>query len=334
MDKFFETQAKHEQTLRQKTNVIGVGIGKKITQGQLTDVDCLVVYVTKKLPLINLKWQDFVPKYLDNVPTDVVEVGEVRALLTPTDKWRPAPPGVSIGHYHITAGTFGAVVIDKKTGKRVILSNNHVLANSNKANIGDAILQPGVYDGGMSEDKIGELLRYVPIDFSQGGGECNYAAITAALPNLIAKLTGSKTRLVPQRIRQSNELGNTVDAAIALPISDGDILDNILNIGYLNGIFTDPPLNHPIQKSGRSTGHTTGTVTGINLTIDVGYGENQVATFTKQFATGGAMSAPGDSGSLIVDMQNRAVGLLFAGSDAITIFNPISEVRDKLEIEI
>ena len=78
---------------------------------------------------------------------------------------RPVPIGVSTGHPDITAGTIGARVTN---GTSVwALSNNHVYANVNRASIGDAVIQPGDYDGGSSPaDDIGTLAAYVPIDFS------------------------------------------------------------------------------------------------------------------------------------------------------------------------
>ena len=80
-------------------------------------------------------------------------------------------PGISIGHYSITAGTFGAVVRDAATNARLILSNNHVLANSNSGSKGDTILQPGRYDGGKDpQDRIAELERFVTINWKGGDG--------------------------------------------------------------------------------------------------------------------------------------------------------------------
>ena len=61
---------------------------------------------------------------------------------------RPLRIGVSVGHFTITAGTLGSFAVYRKTGEVVILSNNHVLANENRARAGDAVLQPGKYDGG------------------------------------------------------------------------------------------------------------------------------------------------------------------------------------------
>ncbi len=83
----------------------------------------------------------------------------------------------------------------------MILSNNHVLANSNAARLGDAILQPGVYDGGkFPQDHIADLLEFVTLNFEGGGSapppsDCSVGRGTAVLLNAIAGLLGSRTRL-------------------------------------------------------------------------------------------------------------------------------------------
>jgi hypothetical protein len=89
----------------------------------------------------------------------------------------------------------------------------------------------------------------------------------------------------------------------------------------------------PVRKSGRSTGLTTGQITVIDTTVNVSYGEKS-AQFEGQIVTG-PMSAPGDSGSLLVAGDSlHAVGLLFAGSDQSTVFNPIQDVLDGLDVII
>ena len=152
--------------LLKKRNVVGVGLGYKISQGVSTGELSLVVSVTRKeVDPSALAAEDLVPRALDGVKTDVVETGVLRAFqLGPRDRWRPVvPPGVTVGHYRITAGTFGCLV---RRGEEVfILSNNHVLANSNNAQQGDAILQPGAADGGTTDDRIATLADYVPLDF-------------------------------------------------------------------------------------------------------------------------------------------------------------------------
>jgi len=48
----------------------------------------------------------------------------------------------------------------------------------------------------------------------------------------------------------------------------------------------------------------------------------------------GPMSQPGDSGSAVLDMDRRVIGLLFAGSDAATVINPIGPVLVALNVEL
>ena len=156
-----------------KKNVVGVGIGYKTVRGKQTDSPAVVALVRTKEALPNLRSEDRIPQFAKGLRhTDVMEVGDIKAL-SYTNKERPAPGGVSIGHYKITAGTLGSLVRDKNTGQVLILSNNHVLANSNDATLGDPILQPGPIDGGkLGRDEIGTLKDYIPIDFNLSGGSC------------------------------------------------------------------------------------------------------------------------------------------------------------------
>src|SRR6185503_16827317 len=73
-----------------------------------------------------------IPESLDGTPVATQVIGRIMAFSDPTTRRRPAPMGFSVGHPLITAGTIGARVRDA-TGRFYILSNNHVLANSNGA---------------------------------------------------------------------------------------------------------------------------------------------------------------------------------------------------------
>jgi hypothetical protein len=124
-----------------------------------------------------------------------------------------------------------------------------------------------------------------------------------------------------------------VDCALARPVNDGDVLDDILTIGKVTGTV-EAALGMALRKSGRTTGFTTGEVLVVDATVDVSYGTNQTARFEGQIIAG-AMSEGGDSGSLVVSGDPpKAVGLLFAGSSQSTILNPIQLVLDALEIDI
>jgi hypothetical protein len=331
-DKALQAKEAHKVEIMSKPNVVGVGVGYKARDGNESQLLSVVVFVEHKISKDGLDSESLIPRSVDGVPTDVVEVGELRALQMPTDRWRPAPGGVSIGHYRISAGTLGAVVRDRATGARLILSNNHVLANSNDSQLGDAILQPGGADGGrVDNDTIATLERFVPVLFSVDGGECNIAAGYSYLGNAIAAFLGSSHRV--ESINVSPQATNLVDAAVARPVYDEYVVDEILGIGVIEGTRLGE-LGMSIRKSGRTTALTTGEITAIGATVNVNFGGGRIATFENQFVAG-PMSQGGDSGSLIVAGDSpHAVGLLFAGSAQATIFNPIQAVLDQLEVEL
>lgn len=320
-----------QKSMFKKANVIGVGVGPKETEGKITEELALKVLVREKAPVSALSSKDLVPKEINGIRTDVTAIGQVYAFQNPTSRHRPSFPGISIGHYAITAGTFGAVVRDKTTNQRLILSNNHVLANSNSARKGDTILQPGRADGGKDpQDRIADLERFVTIEWKGGGGggsSCPIAQFFQSLLNMFAAASGSKTRL--QQVKA--DAVNYVDAAVAKPVSDSVIEDAIAKIGAVSGT-RDAAIGMKVRKSGRTTGYTEGTINTLDATIEVGYG-NTTAIFEGQILTGD-MSDPGDSGSLIVSEDNHAVGLLFAGSSTVTVINPIAAVLSALNITI
>ena len=238
-----------------------------------------------------------IPKSLDGVRVIARVTGEFRALEDPTARQpRPVPFGVSTGHPAITAGTIGCRLTD---GTDVYaLSNNHVYADENNASIGDNALQPGPFDGGMNPgDAIGTLKAFIPIRF---GGRTNFVDAAVALSS--TALLGTSTLLGGYGTPKST----TTTASIGIAV----------------------------QKYGRTTGQTSGTVTGVNATVWVGY-DSGVARFRKQFIIEpGGFSEGGDSGSLIVvdggSDDRKPVGLLFAGSSTHTIANPIDQVLQRL----
>ncbi len=292
--------------------VVGVGYGFKEVKGIKTDQEAIVILVNKKLLPEQLADHELVPKHVNSIVTDVIEVGELKALkvemLEPlqsrTEKVRPAPPGVSIGHYLITAGTFGSVVYDNSTAQPMILSNNHVLANATngndqRASINDRIYQPGPFD-------------FVHVDL----GYADRQYIIACLKRFVS-------------LAESPAI-NVVDCAIGEPLENSMIIPEILEIGLVQGVTT-PALSMAVQKSGRTTGLTFGQITVLDAMVDVQYGLGRVLRFDHQIITTN-MSSPGDSGSLLLDDNNLAVGLLFAGSNTSTIHNPIQDVLHLLSV--
>src|SRR5437764_10113167 len=225
--------------------------------------------------------------------------------------------GFSVGHPAITAGSIGSRVADG-SGNLYILSNNHVLANSNDATIGDPELQPGAYDGGTAADGIATLAAFKAIDFSGGPNSIDAAIAVSDMTNL-----DNTTPL-------DDGYGVPSSAIFGDANSDG-LFDNVSALLGLN-----------VQKYGRTTKLTHGTITGINGTVDVCYEVFfgfciKSARFVDQLIIEpGTFSGGGDSGSLIVtdDASKSPVGLLFAGSSTQTIANRIDLVLSNFGVHV
>lgn len=321
-------------------NVVGVGPG--VCDGK----EAVIVFVRKKVPKEDLPTSQILPDFLgpEGVEVDVIETHDIKAprplpprkvpgqgisgqettlQLSRTSKWRPAPAGVSLGHYQITAGTLGLWM--NLGGHTVALSNNHVLANENESSIGDAILQPGSYDGGqLSFDKLGVLHDYEPIVFPGQESPCPWGgSLARGLTFLSRKVLGRTGRFVYQ------SQNNLIDAALMKPTSPLDAdSKNVLDLFYPEKLNLDPQAGQRMVKSGRTTGITEGDIISPDATIQVGYSRG-TALFEHQIVTG-YMSDGGDSGSAGLGKDDRSlVGLLFAGSDTTTIFNRIEHILSK-----
>ena len=206
-------------------------------------------------------------------------------------------------------GTLGSLV--SINGVQHILSNYHVLeadivpgGNSRVAQTGDLVIQPALID---------------------------------------INCTATNGQDVATLVKKNALPGSNVDAAVAQVIpgmvrSDGAILE----IGTISSTTIAASLSQPVKKSGRTTGLTRSTVSGLNATVSITY-ENECAggtAFTKTFTgqivinnKGSRFLAGGDSGSLMVQdvaTNPRPVGLLYAGSSSTAIANPINQVLSYL----
>ncbi|WP_394830087.1 S1 family peptidase [Pendulispora rubella] len=300
---------KFDALLMRDPNVCGVGVGTRKRGGQDTDEIALVVYVARKVPRSAMPDSTLLPPVIDvgggrRVPVDVVEAGPFR-LQANTAHIRPAQPGTSIGNVAITAGTFGAVVVDGSTGRNVILSNNHVLADTNRAPNGSDIVQPGPYDGGqVPGDKIGTLTRYVTIVPEKEG--VNFADVAIATPVKVEDISMVPLNNVPAPSDQYPGVG-LLFAGDGLSRSHYNPLKTALKLINANlpagGAVRDPVPGLDVQKSGRTTERTTGRIQEINATIRVFIPDlGAWAIFQDQFSTT-LMSQGGDSGSVAVTLK-------------------------------
>ncbi len=223
----------------------------------------------------------------------------VKQQAVPHGRVRPLQIGCSLGHSHMTAGTLGCFVQVDGQAEPCILSNNHVLADENRVPLGKPVLQPGPIDGGTSPgDDVAVLSKFEPLNAS---GK------------------------------------NLVDAAVAaLHAGISADFDVLAGLGTLDGTRDEPLEGEEIVfKLGRTTGLTRGRVSAFEIDdvwirYDLG-----VIGFDRQIEIapleGKPFSLGGDSGSVIVDEELRAVGLLFAGNDVdVTYANPIQTVLESL----
>jgi len=322
-------------------NVISIGIGLKRKDGKVTGEIGVVIGVRKKIEIKKLSAHDMVLETYSGITSDVEEYGDIIAYEY-TKHIRPVPPGYSIGHLDITAGTLGAWVKTLGDDAWHILSNNHVIANSNDARLTDRIVQPGPADG--SGDPIAKLTKFARIQFDNDTDEKK--KVSQALwklwkwpANYLAQMSGCKYRLqvtVPNSVDQPYP--NLIDAAIAKVDSESLVELNAPVYGEVNG-FEDFDLAAEVHKSGRTTGYTQGVVEVIGTSIKVDYGPGKgPATFVDQIiirGDEGNFSAPGDSGSAILTRDNNFIGgLLFAGGGGITVANKISNVISILGVKL
>jgi hypothetical protein len=223
--------------------------------------------------------------------------GEVSPLVGGISLSAYVRKGIRIYPY---AGTLGMVTYDNK-----ILSNAHVIATTPEMgeflDTGTLIVQPGSYDGGTLDDRVGALEAYIPIDFAPDAE--NYA--DAAIASVDADVEASAGE-------QFYEGGNYWIEGWT-EVSKGDI----------------------VRKSGCTTGVTAGEVIHTNVSVVVWYGD-QSAYFVDQIVVtqdNWSFAAPGDSGSA-VDKDGEFVGLVFAGSERSAVISKAGHIIDGLGIAV
>ncbi|MDE3186816.1 MAG: hypothetical protein KGM96_04740 [Acidobacteriota bacterium] len=203
------------------------------------------------------------------------------------------------------SGTLGSLIQDG-SGRQFLLSNNHVLARSDHASVGDAIVQPGLIDNNCTPN-------------GEGPGTVPVGSLTGWLP-LSASQTNTDAAIAQVASRTVDATGNILELGTRMP--DGTLAAAPPGISSTGGKGEAATLALRVAKSGRTTGLTCGGVSAVSVDIAVNYyrdcGETKpylTKTFTNQLAVSGdRFSDAGDSGALVVDASNaEPVGLFFAG---------------------
>ncbi len=281
-------------------NIVGWAVGEKRTGPHHTGEMAVLVYVVEKLPRSRVEASALVPEQINGYPTDVVEVGEIQAQGFMSRYPRPVPGGSSVGHYQITAGTLGGLVV-LENNRLCLLSNNHVLADANDAAREDPILQPGPADGGRNpQDRLAILEDFVPLRFES--------------PNKVdAAVAWTTFRHASPHHHSYTINPDPVEPSLHMTVRKCG------------------------RTTGHTLGDITGLSADIRVRYQTRAG-TRIAEFWDQIQIRGRngviFSRPGDSGSLIVTAGSKQpVGLLFAGGDQDTFANPIGEVMAALRID-
>jgi hypothetical protein len=315
-------------------NVVGFSkkLQPKIVKGKETETLSIRVYVKKKIPIMILKANEIIPTKVEEIPTDIIEVGEIKALqVDKTKKFRPIICGISVGNKAITAGSIGYFFKDKK-GNVFLASNAHVLVDDASHSPDQVkelkILQPGPYDiknmGGNVDDPqflIGLYYWHKQVYPIWNESNCPIGKAWARIYNSMARILGSKTRLKPVV-----EVVNHIDFALAETEEDYELkfpdfdykgkkfiglyfagsdsvsiackVKYMIDEGYvpLDVETAEVIENDIIQKSGRTTCYGSGRVTDSSAFISaVNYG-NFIASFDDCIITEPIISG-GDSGT-------------------------------------
>ena len=259
------------------------------------------IYVTNKMPAEALAAGQTIPKEIEGIPVDVVAAEGEFVAQPYTERERPVRGGWSCGNEKSQAtGTIGCIVSDGRWEGP--FSNNHVLARcsnieGHKASLYEGILQPGALDGG-------------------------------AFPNDIIAFLTKWTDLSIQGI-------NRVDRAMGLFTRNTPFRASIQDIGLVRGLRV-AEVGLKVAKTGRSSGYLEGEVFDTEAFLQVSYGQiiGKALDFEHQVLIRPSISIPGDSGSLVLDRDRKAIGLLFAGSPQFTACNHIADALEGWDIEI
>ena len=279
-------------------NVRGVGLGFKTINNYVTNELCIHVLVEKKLDnslIVNSK--NIIPKTYMGIKTDVLEIGNPKPRGVFTNKVRPLQGGYSIvpsNKYYY--GTLGCIVTKLDKNKKRTF---YILSNNH-------ILAD------YNKIPIGTtVLQPAKVD----GGNVN------------TDVVASLFKFVPLNDKVRLDYTTYVDAAIAKIDNESLVSTIIASSGKIKGVADAVP-NTYVKKSGRTTGLTEGIITTINVTDYSG------AVLYKQQIFARLENDGGDSGSVLLDKDNKAIGLLHSGTSRTTIACPMKLVLKALDVKI
>lgn len=289
--------------LLKRPGVNGVGIGNKRVGGEDTGELAIVVFVSEKRDVPS---EEAVPTEISGAPTDVVELTFEPVGATAEPPHAPGPPEADPGYYDPLIGgismgparkfgiggygfgTLGCIVADVQDGTPLMLSVYHVMCDyDGQAQVGDQMCQPALPDANWDCHGAGTLTRWSVGNVSVSGVQYG------------------------------------VEVAVAAVAGRGSTRRTIAQLGNLTGTRL-PDLYVPVMKRGRTTLVTSGAIVYVNVDYSFNFGPpygwvDLANVFIVRSDDGNPFCAAGDSGSVIVDANRRAVGLVQGATDSYCV---------------
>ncbi|KOC50846.1 hypothetical protein [Clostridium botulinum] len=287
-----------------KPNVVGVGLGIKLKNGIDTGQNCIKVFVTQKLPSDVLPPNALIPSYFQGILTDVEAVGS-------TDLYFPKNNSISsmtnpfIKKFRPTPGGYAISAVSSEAyGSLGCIvkddSGKHYLLSSAHVLTVDYTIPLGT--------------EIIQPPYSYHG-------------HSPSDTLGTLYKYIPISFSGTN----LADAAIALIHDTGQVSNKVALIGNIKGIGLTT-LRLSVKKTGCSTGLTKDSVKSVGVTRQFTYKGRHV--LFKNLILTGLMTEYGDSGSILFDTSNKAIGIVFGGDLSNSIFNPISAALDLLGVQL
>ncbi|MFC0544757.1 hypothetical protein [Kutzneria chonburiensis] len=329
-----------EVGLLSRRGVVGVDIGEKVTAGRRTGQVGIVVYVRRKLPAARLLASDLVPSEIEGIATDVVADDVVlhRALLDAefppargAERHRQVLGGISLGPWR-------TVLLSPpdapRPGEYAIVGTLGVLATARTR-------RPNV-----------TCASYLPLSGTSGPHVTQIMGLTTFHAACVDDNWAVGDEMVhPSRVDGGTRAGDvvgtlcraalsgSVDGAAVLLAPGRSYRPSIVDIGPVIGTAA-AARGTVVRKRGRTTGLTTGRIASVDATVLMDYRDGLgVRVLRDQIrieAVGGIIGDYGDSGSAVVDPDNRVVGLYVAGNSSGTVAfaSPIGKVLDELDVDL
>jgi hypothetical protein len=314
-----------EDQLLRLPDVTGVDIRRKVTKGRETDRVAIVVSVRKKKPKSALSKDEVIPPEIDGIPTDVVEeeivlhsdrvlLDEVAPLVDATT-YATLQGGISMGPCR---SVFLSPPDVPSAGNYIFVGTLGAIVNDRTTGARMALTNFHV----ACVDSTWAVGNTMTQPGRNDGGTCP------------ANMFGAIVRAT---------LSDHVDGSVVSIDAGKASACSIVEVGDVKGKNT-AAIGMAIRKRGRTSGLTYGTVTSVDQTVSINYGDglgthtlkNQIRIEVDP-AHSTVMSDHGDSGSVVVDASNKVIGLLYAGIDpghTVSFANPIQNVLDELNVDL